>query len=138
MTTAVIFLILTGLNHRMPIVTCFALDAVVFRCRKQANRRQYRECTLLPAPSAWTQPEWADAPWLIFIGITALGAHYCMTRAMMLADVTVILPIDFLRLPFISAIAWFTYAEALDPFVLLGAAVIFGGNYYSVRKEALA
>jgi len=94
--------------------------------------------TMIPAPMAWTQPEWGDAPWLIFIGITALGAHYCMTRAMMLADVTVILPIDFLRLPVITAIAWVTYAEALDPFVLLGAAVIFGGNYYSVRREALA
>lgn len=92
--------------------------------------------TMFPAPLAWSQPGWGDAPWLIFIGITALSAHYCMTRAMMLADVSVILPIDFLRLPLITVIAWFTYAEAIDPFVLLGAAIIFGGNYYSVREEA--
>jgi len=90
---------------------------------------------LIPALFYWTQPEWRDAPWLIFIGVTALSAHYCMTRAMMLADVTVILPVDFLRLPCMAVIAWFVYAEAIDPMVLLGAAVIFGGNYYSVRGE---
>jgi len=91
---------------------------------------------LIPALFDWTQPEWGDAPWLLFVGVTALSAHYCMTRAMMLADVTVILPIDFLRLPFMAVIAWFAYSEALDPMVLLGAAVIFCGNYYSVGKEA--
>lgn len=93
---------------------------------------------LIPALSVWTPPEWADAPWLVFMGLTALSAHYCLTRAITLVDVTVILPIDFLRLPCMAVIAWFLYAEILDPVVLIGAAIIFGGNYYSVREEARA
>ena len=93
---------------------------------------------LIPALLVWTQPEWGDAPWLVFVGMTALSAHYCMTRAMMLADLSVILPIDFLRLPCMAVIAWFAYAEPIDPMVLLGAVVIFGGNYHSVREEARA
>ncbi|NQU70444.1 MAG: DMT family transporter [Rhodospirillales bacterium] len=91
---------------------------------------------LIPALFNWTQPGWSDAPWLVFMGLTALSAHYCLTRAFMLVDVTVILPIDFLRLPCMGVIAWFAYAERLDPMVLVGAAIIFGGNYYSVREEA--
>jgi drug/metabolite transporter (DMT)-like permease len=35
-----------------------------------------------------------------------------------------------------AIIAWFAYGEAIDPMVLLGAVIIFGGNYYSVREEA--
>lgn len=91
---------------------------------------------LLPALFVWTTPDWADAPWLLFMGLTALSAHYAMARALALADVTVILPIDFLRLPCMAVIAWFLYAETLDPWVIAGAAVIFAGNYHSVRHEA--
>ncbi len=89
-----------------------------------------------PALWFWTTPDWADAPWLFFMGATALSAHYAMVRAFALADVTLILPIDFLRLPCMAVIAWMLYSETLDPWVMAGAAVIFGGNYISVRHEA--
>ena len=69
------------------------------------------------------------------IGFTGMFAHYCMARALTLADATIAMPIDFLRLPFIAVIGFVLYDEALELWVLLGALIIFAGNYYNLRKE---
>jgi drug/metabolite transporter (DMT)-like permease len=91
---------------------------------------------LVPALFVWTTPSWSDAPWLLFMGLTGLGAHYCMARALALADASVVLPLDFLRLPCMAAVGWLAYAEVVNPWVLLGATTIFAANYWTVRREA--
>jgi drug/metabolite transporter (DMT)-like permease len=83
----------------------------------------------------WVTPIAADAPWIIGVGIGAFFAHYCMTRSMMLVDATVAVPIDFIRLPLIAVIGSAFYGEAFDPMVIVGAAVIFAGTYYSLSRE---
>jgi len=47
----------------------------------------------------------------------------------------VITPVDFLRLPLIAVIGLMVYGEALDLWVLVGAAIIFGGNYINLWHE---
>lgn len=91
---------------------------------------------LLPALAVWVTPTWSDVPWLIITGIGALGAHYAMARALLVADATVIFPIDFLRLPAVALLGYALYGEALDGWVFIGAALIFGASYYGVWKEA--
>src|SRR5438445_2245910 len=44
--------------------------------------------------------------------------------------------IDFLRLPLIAAVGMLFYGEPLGMPILLGAAVIFAGTYYSIRRES--
>ena len=92
---------------------------------------------LIPALFVWVTPSWADVPWVLVWGLSGLFAHYTMARALRLADISLIYPLDFLRLPFMALIGYLLYAEGLDPWVVLGAAIIFGANYYSVRQEAL-
>ena len=58
---------------------------------------------------------------IILVGTTALSAHYCMTRAFKLADATVVVPMDFLRLPLIMVVGCLLYQESVDWFVLAGA-----------------
>jgi drug/metabolite transporter (DMT)-like permease len=74
-------------------------------------------------------------PWICALGICTVGAHVCLTRALRLADATVVVPMDFLRLPLIALIGAVFYAERLDPAVLIGAAMIFAGSYYSLSRE---
>ena len=76
-----------------------------------------------------------DVPWILVIGAGSFAAHYSMTRAMKLADATVVVPIDFIRLPLIAVVGALFYNEPFDPMVLVGAAVIFAGTYYSVSRE---
>lgn len=91
--------------------------------------------TLLASASSWVAPVLSDVPWILAIGAGSFAAHYSMTRAMKLADATVVVPIDFIRLPLIAVVGALFYAEAFDPMVIVGAAVIFTGTYYSLTRE---
>jgi drug/metabolite transporter (DMT)-like permease len=90
---------------------------------------------LIPSLLVWVTPTWADAPWLVAIGVTALSAHFSMGRALSLADASYVLPIDFLRLPCVALVALLVYGEPIDGFTLLGAGLIFASNYWAVRRE---
>jgi len=83
----------------------------------------------------WVSPQMADLPWILGVGAGAFFAHYCMTRSMMLVDATVAVPIDFIRLPLIAVVGALFYNEPFDPMVIVGAAVIFAGTYYSLSRE---
>lgn len=83
-----------------------------------------------------TVPSAASVPWLILIGCAGLLAHFCLTTALSLAPASVVMPIDFIRLPVIAILGAQLYGEALDAFVFLGAALIFGANYINIRYSA--
>jgi drug/metabolite transporter (DMT)-like permease len=79
-------------------------------------------------------PNAATLPWLILIGCAGLFAHFCLTTALSLAPASIVMPIDFARLPAIAIVGALVYAEPLDPYIFLGAALIFGGNYLNITK----
>lgn len=91
---------------------------------------------LIPSLTNWVTPAVALWPWLLLVGLGALSAHYCVTRALVLADVTVIMPMDFLRLPLIAVVGALFYQEAFDPLVLLGAGVMLLGNWINLSAES--
>ena len=91
--------------------------------------------TLAAALPSWVALHAVDLPWIVAIGAGSFAAHYSMTRAMKLADATVVVPIDFIRLPLIAVVGALFYAERFDPLVIAGAAVIFAGTYYSLSRE---
>ncbi len=83
----------------------------------------------------WRWPAAEHWPWLAVVGLTALSAHYCMARALALADATVVVPLDFLRLPLIAVVGALLYDEGLEPLVLAGAALMLLGNWVNLRAE---
>ncbi len=82
-----------------------------------------------------TWPSAANWPWVVMIGCAGLLAHTCLTKALSVAPATVVTPMDFLRLPAIALVGAAFYAEPLNPWVLIGAALIFAGNYANVWAE---
>ncbi len=74
-------------------------------------------------------------PWVILIGLAGLLAHYCLTNALAIAPATVVVPIDFSRLPVISIVAYLIYGESVHYTVFIGAAIIFVGNYFNILTE---
>jgi drug/metabolite transporter (DMT)-like permease len=87
---------------------------------------------------AWVTPVARDLPWILGIGVGSYTAHYCMTRAVRIADASMVVGIDFIRLPLIAAVGALAYGEALDPMVFVGAAIIFAGTWYGIRAEKRA
>lgn len=81
-------------------------------------------------------PSLPSLPWVVVIAFAGLVAHFCLTTALSLAPATVVMPIDFTRLPVIAVVGMMLYAEPLDRYVFLGAALIFGANYANITYES--
>jgi drug/metabolite transporter (DMT)-like permease len=75
---------------------------------------------------------------IVGIGISGLSAHYCLTNAFRAGDATVVVPLDFMRIPLIALVGFWAYGEALDGYVFAGAALIVAGVAWNLRAEATA
>ena len=70
------------------------------------------------------------------VGIAGLTSHYCLSNAFRSGDATLVVPLDFMRIPLIAIVGWAMYGERLDVFVLLGALIIIAGVLWNLRAEA--
>jgi drug/metabolite transporter (DMT)-like permease len=89
--------------------------------------------SILPALYFWTWPSAAVWGWSILVAFCGTFSHYCMARALLHADATVVIPMDFLRVPLTAAAGWLIYSERLDMFTVLGAVLILAGNFLNLR-----
>ena len=80
-------------------------------------------------------PSSTTLPWIILIGVAGLTAHFCMTKSLRLAPASVVMPVDFVRLPLIAVIGTIFYGEILDIYLLLGAVLILTANYLNLRQR---
>tara|TARA_R110002167_G_scaffold306283_3_gene510952 strand:+ start:42685 stop:43551 length:867 start_codon:yes stop_codon:yes gene_type:complete len=72
-------------------------------------------------------------PWVVIIGFAGLTAHFCLTKALTIAPASVVMPIDFARLPIIAIVGIILYAEPIDTLVLVGGVIIFAANYLNIN-----
>ncbi|KQP18498.1 multidrug DMT transporter permease [Pseudorhodoferax sp. Leaf267] len=89
---------------------------------------------LLPALAVWRWPSPAGWAWVVLIAFCGTFSHYCIARAMALADATVVVPMDFLRVPLSALAGWLVYAEAFSWPMVLGTALILVGNLMNLRR----
>jgi drug/metabolite transporter (DMT)-like permease len=87
-------------------------------------------------PLFLTRFEWWMALPLLGVGIAGLSTHFCLTNAFRHGDASVVIPLDFLRVPFIAAVGALFYAEPLDGLVFAGAGLILAGIVWNLRAEA--
>lgn len=80
-------------------------------------------------------PTAAAFPYLFLVGCAGLLAHFCLTTALSIAPATVVVPIDFARLPVIAVVAMVLYDEPLEVWVFVGALLIFAANYLNIWNE---
>jgi drug/metabolite transporter (DMT)-like permease len=69
------------------------------------------------------------------VGVAGLTSHYCLSNAFRSGDATLVVPLDFMRIPLIAVVGWAFYGERLDIFVLLGALIIVSGVLWNLRSE---
>jgi len=70
------------------------------------------------------------------LGVVGLTSHYCLTQAFRSGDATVVVPLDFLRIPLIALVGWLFYGEAIDVFVFAGASLIICGVLWNLFAES--
>lgn len=88
-----------------------------------------------PALNVWVWPSAGLWPWIFLIAFSGTFAHFCMAKALSYADATVVMPIDYLRVPLSAVIGYLLYAEAIDIFTACGAALILTGNLFNLRRS---
>ena len=71
----------------------------------------------------------------IGVGTAGLTSHYCLSNAFRSGDATLVVPLDFMRIPLIAVVGWAFYGERLDLFVLVGALIIVSGVLWNLRSE---
>jgi drug/metabolite transporter (DMT)-like permease len=86
-----------------------------------------------PSLYVWQWPSAYAWGCMAVIAFCGTYSHYSMARAMRNADATVVLPMDFLRVPLTAIAGWLIYSERLDVFTVLGAAMILAGNLLNLR-----
>jgi len=90
---------------------------------------------LIPALFVWVWPSWMQ------LGLIGAGAiigtlgQMAMAQAFRVADVTVVLPLDFTKLIWASILGYLLFAETVDRWTALGAVVIFASVFYIALRE---
>ncbi len=75
---------------------------------------------------------------VIGVGVAGLSAHYCIAMAFRYGDASLVVPLDFLRVPLIAVIGWLFFGESADALVFVGASIILAGILWNLGAEAKA
>jgi drug/metabolite transporter (DMT)-like permease len=89
---------------------------------------------LIPALAVWRWPSAYTWAWVLVIAFCGTYSHYCMTRALQHAEATIVVPMDFLRVPLAALLGWLVYAEQVDLLTGVGAALILVGNLLNLKS----
>lgn len=92
--------------------------------------------TLLPALHVWEWPRPDLWPFLALFGPVAVIGHVTMARAFVATEASIVMGVDFARLPFAVLYGYLAFGEIIDGWTWVGGGIIFASNVYIVRREA--
>lgn len=84
----------------------------------------------------WQPMTWHDAGVMAIIGAVSSTAQWFLAKALSMADAGAVLPMDFMRLVFVTILGVALFGETPDLFTVLGAGLILCSTVYIARREA--
>jgi len=100
------------------------------------NAMQFPVNLLLSSPAFVLKLDPATILPTVGLAVSGLSAHYCFANAFRHGDATIVVPLDFLRVPLIAIVGASFYGEPLSAVVLAGAALIATGVTWNLRAES--
>jgi drug/metabolite transporter (DMT)-like permease len=90
---------------------------------------------LIPAMLVWQPP--AAIHWAVFVGMGLVGmlGHVTLARALRAADASIVLPVEFARLPFAVLLGYLLFDELIDIWTAIGGGIIFTAFVWSAWHE---
>ena len=64
-----------------------------------------------------------DFLWLVFVAALMLGGHFAMTQAFVEADLSTVLPVEFVQLLWASGLGFLLFSESPDLWVFVGGGI---------------
>jgi len=91
--------------------------------------------TLIPALYVWEWPRPDLWPFLILFGPVATLGHVALARAFAATEASIVMGVDFARLPFAVLYGYLAFGEIIDLWTWAGAGIIFISSVYIARRE---
>ena len=92
--------------------------------------------TLIPALWVWQQPNFYQLAWMLAIGAAGSAGHIAFARAFKVAEMSAVLPLDFLRLVWASLFGFLVFSEIPTIWSWTGGLLIFSAASYIAFREA--
>ena len=91
--------------------------------------------TAVPLFFVWQTPSWTTLGLVAIVAFFATIAHFLLTKAFTYGDASALIPVDYLRLPFIALIGFVVFSEVPDIWTWVGGAIIAAATIYIARRE---
>jgi len=92
--------------------------------------------SLVAAVFVWQWPDPQQLAWLVFVGVAGTLAQLAMAQALAMADTTIIMPLDFMKLVWGAAIGYWLFGEVPESAVWIGGGVIVAAVSYTAYRES--
>jgi drug/metabolite transporter (DMT)-like permease len=92
--------------------------------------------TFAPTLFVWSTPGLEIWLWLVVIGISGTLAQVALAEALKLSEASTVMPFDFLKLIWAAFLGYLMFAETVDLFTWVGAAIVVGSTIYLAYREA--
>ncbi|MDE0923958.1 DMT family transporter [Aurantimonas coralicida] len=87
------------------------------------------------APFGWVTPDPLDLGLLAILGVVAMAAHMCVTRAFKLGDAADIAPLQYTMLVWAILFGYLVFGDVPRLTMLFGAAIIMGAGLFIFFRE---
>tara|TARA_B100000676_G_C18066947_1_gene841613 strand:- start:326 stop:1162 length:837 start_codon:yes stop_codon:yes gene_type:complete len=91
----------------------------------------------IPASLNFRTPNMEEWIWLIALGFVGSTGQYCLTRAYAAGEMTIIAPLDYVRIIIGVLIGFVFFGEIPDFWAITGGMIVLGSCGYIVRREAM-
>lgn len=91
----------------------------------------------IPASLDFKMPEGEEWLWLFALGFVGSTGQYCLTRAYAAGEMTIIAPMDYLRIIIAVGMGIIFFDEFPDAWAMTGGVIVLASCGYIVRREAM-
>ena len=92
--------------------------------------------SLIPAMMVWLTPTGREMGLLVMVGFLGIAGQSLITQGVTIAETTVVLPFDYLRLVYAALFGWLLFNEVPGLLSLTGAFIIVASTLYILLLEA--
>ncbi len=90
----------------------------------------------VPTLFVWSTPSLDVWFWLLVIGVLGTLAQVAVAESLKMADASSVMPFDFLKLIWAAFLGYFMFAETVDLYTWVGAAIVVGSTIYLAYRES--
>ena len=80
----------------------------------------------------WKWPPADKSFWVLMVGVSGMSAHFCINRAVKLAEAAAVSILGFLRLPAMILVGYIAYGEEPEMWLIVGSVLIVFGLYLNI------